>query len=82
MSFIKKIQQPLFWKNVAKVAIPFFVLVTIISLFMNSWRDIFAGDFEIVNQTNFADGKWVRFWGIKVVLSFIYGVWVTNKKMK
>ncbi|CAM1370651.1 conserved hypothetical protein [Tenacibaculum sediminilitoris] len=82
MSLIKKIQQPLFWKNILKIAIPFFVLVTLITLFMNSWKEIFAGNFEAVNQVNFSDGKWVRFWGMKIILSFVYGIWVTNKKMK
>jgi len=49
---------------------------------MNSWRDIFAGDFAKVNTTNFANGKWKSFWGLKVVISTFYGIWVTNKKMK
>ena len=49
---------------------------------MNSWREIFAGDFEKVNEVNFANEKWKRFWGIKVVISTIYGMYVTNKKMK
>jgi len=82
MTFLQKIKQPLFWQNFAKVAIPFFILVTLISLFMNSWRDIFAGDFAKVNITNFANGKWKFFWGLKVVISTFYGIWVTNKKMK
>ena len=81
MSLLHKIQQPIFWKNVAKVAIPFFIVVTIITLFMNSWRDIFAGNFDLVNQTNFSEGKWKQFWGFKIVLSFVYGIWMTNKKM-
>tara|TARA_R110002049_G_scaffold11147_5_gene53346 strand:- start:2016 stop:2264 length:249 start_codon:yes stop_codon:yes gene_type:complete len=82
MTFIEKIKQPLFWTNVAKVAIPFFIMVTIISLLMNSWRDIFAGDFAKVNEVNFAEGKWKSFWGLKVFLSAFYGIYVTNKKMK
>ena len=82
MTFLEKIKQPLFWTNFAKVAIPFFIFVALISLFMNSWREIFAGDFEKVNEVNFANEKWKRFWGIKVVISTIYGTYVTNKKMK
>ncbi|QTD38840.1 hypothetical protein JL193_06170 [Polaribacter batillariae] len=82
MTFLEKIKQPLFWTNFAKVAIPFFILVTLISLFMNSWRDIFAGNFTKVNEVNFANGKWKTFWGLKLVISTFYGIWVTNKKMK
>lgn len=81
MSFLQKIQQPVFWKNVAKVAIPFFIAVTLISLIMNSSRDIFAGDFAAVNEANFTQGKWIRFWGIKALICFFYGIWITNKKM-
>ncbi|TMM32258.1 hypothetical protein FDT66_01990 [Polaribacter aestuariivivens] len=82
MTFLQKIKQPLFWSNFAKVAIPFFILVTLISLFMNSWREIFAGDFAKVNEVNFANGKWKTFWGLKIVISVFYGIWVTSKKMK
>ncbi|WP_435415454.1 hypothetical protein [Polaribacter aestuariivivens] len=82
MTFLQKIKQPLFWSNFAKVAIPFFILVTLISLFMNSWQEIFAGDFTKVNEVNFANGKWKTFWGLKIVISVFYGIWLTSKKMK
>ena len=82
MKFLEKIKQPLFWNNVSKVAIPFFIMVTLISLLMNSWEAIFAGDFGRVNEVNFSEGKWINFWGLKVFLSTFYGIYVTNKKMK
>lgn len=82
MSFIEKIQHKDFWMALAKVFIPFFIFLTLISLFMNSWRDIFAGDFQAVNQLNFSDGKWVRFFGIKIVITFLYSLWMTNKNYK
>ena len=82
MKFLEKIKQPLFWNNVSKVAIPFFIMVTLISLLMNSWEAIFAGDFGRVNEVNFSEGKWMNFWGLKVFLSAFYGIYVTNKKMK
>ena len=63
MSFLDKIKQPIFWSYFAKVAIPFFVIVTVISLLMNSSSEIFSGDFAGVNSSNFADGKWDKlFW--------------------
>ncbi|SED12231.1 hypothetical protein SAMN04489761_4341 [Tenacibaculum sp. MAR_2009_124] len=81
MSILKKIQQPIFWRNVVKVAIPFFIVVTIFSLVLNSSKDIFSGNFNAVNETNFSNGKWMRFWGLKFFISVTYGVWITNKKM-
>lgn len=82
MKFLDKLQQPLFWKNFSKIALPFFIIVILVSLFMNSWREIFDGDFSKVNEVNFTDGKWKSFFGIKVVISLIYGVYITNKNMK
>ncbi|MGY0406740.1 MAG: hypothetical protein ACWIPJ_00060 [Polaribacter sp.] len=82
MSFFKKIQQPIFWSNFLKITIPFFSIVTLISLFMNSSREIFAGDFATVSNVNFANGKWMRFFGLKVVFTVIYGLYMTNKNTK
>lgn len=82
MKFVDKIQQKDFWSALAKVFIPFFVFLTLISLFMNSWRDVFAGNFDAVNQLNFASGKWIRFFGIKIVITFLYSLWMTNKNYK
>ena len=82
MSIINKIKQPLFWSNFLKVILPFFVLVTLISLGMNSWKDIFNGDFNKVAELNFNNGKWVNFFGIKLIISVIYAFYITNKNMK
>jgi hypothetical protein len=82
MTFVEKTKQPFFWNNVAKVTLPFFVMVVLISLLMNSWEAIFAGDFDLVNEVNFSNGKWMNFWGFKAFLSLFYGVYVTSKKTK
>ena len=82
MSFFQKIQKPEFWNGFLKITIPFFIFLILISIFMNSWRDIFAGDFAAVNDYNFADGKWIRFWGIKIVITILYGLYMTNKNIK
>ncbi|EAQ42480.1 hypothetical protein [Polaribacter sp. MED152] len=82
MSFKKNINNPLFWSNFLKVAIPFFFFVTIISLFINSWSAIISGDFMAIAEQNFTNGKWAAFWGMKIVISIIYGLWITNKNMK
>lgn len=82
MSILEKIKQPEFWKNVAKVGFPFFIVLIIISLIMSSARDLFSGDFAAVNETNFSDGKWQRFFGIKIAISFLYALFTTNKNTK
>ncbi|MEQ6125238.1 hypothetical protein AAON49_13605 [Pseudotenacibaculum sp. MALMAid0570] len=82
MSLLRKIKQPGFWSNFAKIAIPFFILLTVAMLLMNSWRDIFAGDFAKVNEVNFANGGWIRFFGFKVIISVVYGLWMTTRNTK
>jgi hypothetical protein len=82
MKFTDKIKNPVFWSNFLKVALPFFFFVTIISLLINSSSAIFSGDFMAVAEENFANGKWAQFWIIKIVISIIYGLWITNKNMK
>ena len=74
-------QQPLFWRNVIRVTIPFFIFVTLFSLVFTNSKDIFSGNFNNVYEINFSNGKWIRFWGFKIIFSFIYGIWITNKKM-
>ena len=82
MTFLQKIQQPSFWVNVLKIAIPFLIIVTLFSLFFNSGKDIFAGDFKAVNEFNFSNKKWIRFWLSKTVISLIYGIYISNKNTK
>jgi hypothetical protein len=93
MSFIKnftagakivftRFQTRFFWIKFAKFAIPFFIIVTIISLLMNSSKEIFAGDFAAVAETNFNNGKWQDFFGFKIFFSTLYALYVTNKNLK
>jgi hypothetical protein len=77
-----RLKTKLFWQNFIKVAIPFFIIVTLISLLMNSWREIFGADFTAVAETNFNNGKWENFFGFKLFFSAFYALYVTNKKMK
>ncbi|MFY0629832.1 MAG: hypothetical protein JXR05_05585 [Flavobacteriaceae bacterium] len=82
MSIVRKMKQSGFWSNFAKIAIPFFIIFSILMLLINSWRDIFAGDFAKVNETNFADGQWISFFGMKIFITFFYALWMTLKNTK
>ena len=77
-----RLQTRIFWQNFVKVAFPFFIVVTLISLLINSWREIFSGDFAAVAEANFNDGKWENFFGFKLFFSTFYALYITNKKMK
>lgn len=82
MSFLDKIKQPGFWSNFLKVVIPFFIIVTVISILINSSSAVFSGDFNAVSEQNFSDGKWKTFLGYKLFFSCFYGFYTTNKNMK
>ncbi len=82
MTFLEKIKTPHFWTNVTKITIPFFLILVVITLLISSFKDITSFNFEAVAEKNFNTGKWKKFFGIKIVFSFLYGVWVTAKKTK
>jgi len=82
MGFLQKVQQPEFWKLFLKVAIPFFVILTIITLLFNSWSNIISGDFTAVSEEHLNNGKWVPFFTTKTIAAILYGLWMTNRSMK
>ncbi len=82
MTFTEKIQQPVFWMNTFKIALTFFIVLTIISLLFNSFSDLISMNFTAVMENNFYEGKWISFFGIKIIFSLVYGIWMTAKNMK
>ncbi|CAL2057267.1 hypothetical protein [Tenacibaculum sp. 190524A05c] len=82
MALHHNIGKKLFWVNTFKVAIPFFIIVVIFSLLFNSASDIFSGNFDKVAEVHFTNKKWVRFFLGKIVISIMYGMYTSNKKMK
>lgn len=82
MTFTEKIQQPVFWMNTFKIALTFFIVLTIISLLFNSFSDLVSMNFTAVMEDNFYEGKWISFFGIKIIFSLVYGMWMTAKNMK
>ena len=82
MTFIDKIKSPGFCTNLFKIAIPFFIVVTLFSLVINSGGALFSGDFERVSEMNFSEGKWQSFWGFKILVSLLYAFYITVKKTK
>ncbi len=81
MTFLEKIKTPFFWKSVLYIAIPFFIVLIIITLLFNSFSSILHFDLEAINAKNFADGKWKVFFLTKSVVSLLYGIWMTNRNM-
>ncbi len=82
MAVVEKLKNPLFWKNVLKVFVPFFIFVIIFSLLFYNGKLLFSGDFKTVFDKEFSNGKWVNFLVPRLIVSFGYGMYVTMKKMK
>jgi hypothetical protein len=82
MTFLEKIKQPIFWTGFAKIAIPFFIILIMMTLLWKNWSAIFNADFETISKINFEDGRWKTFFASKFFASVLYGLYVTNKNMK
>jgi len=82
MSFIQNIQVSGFWKKVALITIPFFIVLVLISLIMSNAKAFFSFDFGVISELNFSEGKWKKFFIIKIVISLLYGFVIAVKKTK
>ena len=82
MTFKEKIKLRLFWLNFLKVTIPFFIVLILFTLIWKNASAFFSGDFKVIVVENFSNGQWKVFFGVKLVTSALYGLYVTNKNMK
>jgi hypothetical protein len=82
MALFENIKKSFFWFNVIKIGIVFVFFLSIVSLFLNSFSDIFSGNWQAVLEQNFSNQLWKRFFSTKVIAGFVYGVYVSNKNMK
>ncbi|MHB0756628.1 hypothetical protein [Polaribacter sp. M15] len=82
MTFKEKLKLPEFWLNFLKVFVPFFIILILITLLWKNWNAFFKGDFNLIADENFRNGKWMVFFGVKMVTSIIYGLYVTNKNIE
>ena len=82
MTFLEKLKTDIFWKSVFKISILFFITIIIISLLFNNFSDIIKFDLQAIETDNFSEGKWIKFFYIKAIISLLYGIWVTQKNIK
>ncbi len=82
MALSENIKKSFFWLNAIKIGIVFVFFLSIVSLLLNSFSDIFSGNWQSVLEQNFSNQLWKRFFSTKVIAGFVYGVYVSNKNMK
>ena len=61
MALFENIKKSFFWFNVIKIGIVFVFFLSIVSLFLNSFSDIFSGNWQAVLEQNFSNQLWKRF---------------------
>ena len=82
MTLLEKIKSPGFFNKAFKIAMPFFILLLVISLLINNFKQMISFDFAAVAEANFNDGKWKSFFAIKIVFSMLYGMWMAARNTK
>jgi len=82
MALSENIKKSFFWLNTIKIGIAFVFFLSIVSLLLNSFSDIFSGNWQAVLEQNFSNQLWKRFFSTKVIAGFVYGVFISNKNMK
>lgn len=82
MTFFEKIKTGIFWKKTLQIALAFFVILFVVSLLFKSFSALISFDWQAVAEQNFTEGKWQRFFGAKIAISLVYGIWVTSKHIK
>lgn len=82
MTFAEKIKRPEFWMITFKIAFTFFVILVVLSLLFNSFSAIIDIDLQTIIDENLSDGKWVRFFGVKILVALIYAIWTTARNTK
>ncbi len=82
MALSENIKKSFFWLNTIKIGSVFIFFLSIVSLLLNSFSDIFSGNWQAILEQNFSNQLWKRFFSTKVIAGFVYGVYVSNKNMK
>ena len=82
MALSENIKKSFFWFNTIKIGIVFVFFLSIVSLLLNSFSDIFSGNWQAVLEQNFSNQLWKRFFSTKVIAGFVYVVYVSNKNTK
>lgn len=82
MTFFKKAGTLHFWGKVLQIATVFFCILVILSLLFHSYSALFKLDWQAVADENFNGGKWIWFFISKIVVSLVYGIWVTARNLR
>ena len=81
MEIFDNFKKPEFWVRVLQMALIFFVIFIGISLVLSHFNEIISGEFSTIFQEEWANGKWVNYFLIKFVVSFVYAIYMTSRML-
>ncbi|MGB7842189.1 MAG: hypothetical protein WBL21_05320 [Salinimicrobium sp.] len=80
MRILENFKDPEFWIKVLQLAIIFFVIFVGISLIISHFSAIVSGDFAQIYEDEWANGKWVNYFLIKIAISLVYAIYMTSRR--
>lgn len=80
MRIFDNFKNPDFWVKVLQLALVFFVIFVGISLLISHFSQIISGDFAVIYDDEFANGKWVNYFLIKAAISLVYAIYMTSRR--
>lgn len=80
MRILEDIKNSDYWVKVLQLGTVFFVVFVGLSLIISHFRQIISGDFAMIYQDEFSDGKWVEYFLIKAVISLVYAMYMTSRR--
>lgn len=80
MRILEDIKNPDYWTKVLQLGTIFFVIFVGLSLIISHFRQIISGDFAVIYQEEFANGKWVEYFLVKAAISLVYAMYMTSRR--
>lgn len=80
MRILEDIKNPDYWIKVLQLGTIFFVIFVGLSLIISHFRQIISGDFAVIYQDEFANGKWVEYFLVKAAISLVYAMYMTSRR--
>lgn len=80
MRILEDIKNPDYWTKVLQLGTIFFVIFVGLSLIISHFRQIISGDFAVIYQDEFANGKWMEYFLVKAAISLVYAMYMTSRR--
>ena len=80
MRILEDIKNPDYWVKVLQLGVIFFIIFVGLSLIISHFRPIIAGDFAVIYEEEFSNGKWMEYFLVKAAISLVYAMYMTSRR--